>query len=151
MNGIVPDGIDLEWSHCRPLSNVQPKYIRRKMCHIKKRKKIPCCWARHSSCRVWSEEGWRRSGRRGGRPCRDSWKPRRRSPTTSSSARSRWTAGTGWNDWHEYFLRVNCDFDFPTVSLTLGYHGLRQHGREDKMSATKALRIKHELQTNTKR
>ena len=103
MNGILPDGIDLEWSHCRPLSNEQPKYIRYKMCPIKKSKKIPCCWARHSSCRVWSGEGWPHSGRRGGRPCQDSWKPRWRSPTTSSSVRSRWTAGTGWNDWHEYF------------------------------------------------
>ena len=70
---------------------------------IKSKKKLPCCWARHSSCRVWSGEGWRHSARRGGRPCQDSWKPRRRSPTTSSSVRSRWTAGTGWNDWHEYF------------------------------------------------
>lgn len=70
---------------------------------IKSKKKLPCCWARHSSCRVWSGEGWPHSGRRGGRPCQDSWKPRRRSPTTSSSVRSRWTAGTGWNDWHEYF------------------------------------------------
>ena len=38
MNGILPDGIDLGWSHCRPLLNEQPKYIRCKMCHIKKRK-----------------------------------------------------------------------------------------------------------------
>ena len=39
MTCILPDGIDLEWSHCRPLSNEQPKYIRCKMCPIKKRKK----------------------------------------------------------------------------------------------------------------
>ena len=144
MNCSVPDGIDLEWSHCRPLLNEQPNYIMCKICHIKK--KLPCCWARHSSCRVWSGEGWRHSARRGGRPCRDSWKPRRRSLTTSSSGRSRWTAGTGWNDWHECFVWVNCDFDFPTVSLILGYLGLRQHGREVKISATKALGREKKLQ-----
>ena len=32
-----------------------------------------------------------------------------------------------------------------TVSLTLGYLGLRQHGREVKISATKALRRKQKL------
>ena len=35
MNGILPDGIDLEWSHCRQLSNEQPKYIICKMCRLK--------------------------------------------------------------------------------------------------------------------
>ena len=36
-------------------------------------------------------------------------------------------------------------FDFPTGSLTLDYLGLRQHGREVKISATKALRRKQKL------
>ena len=48
-----------------------------------------------------------------------------------------------WLTW--IFLWVNCDFDFPTGSLTLDYLGLRQHGREVKISATKALRKKQKL------
>ena len=35
MTCILPDGIDLEWSHCRQLSNEQPKYIICKMCRLK--------------------------------------------------------------------------------------------------------------------